>query len=289
MYATTGHGSHGQDIFIYNNHLQTTRNWSVQPGCPGHQDGMHLFGTGGVPSSMDGQYIYNNLFDGQMAGPCDTGNIFIEAGPTTGTPSHATSTYIWNNVFNASDTPAGSGGTGNGWMGVFGNNDTGGSGTHIWNNTLIYNGDNDNSNGYNVGSLDNVTFQGNVSWKQNMGANIGSLTNTPASQIDYNTYAGACQFNNNCFIQNGSFKSTFAAWKSGLGWDTHSQANPPVTNALAKLNTDGTPQTGSPVIKFGLNLSGFATGNLATLQNDTTAGGTRTSVARPTGVVSLRA
>src|SRR4029077_9109697 len=126
---------------------------------------------------------------------------------------------FWNNVFDAS----GAVGTNpNGWVGIF----SGESGvTQVVQNTLLYNNAVDSTNCFNVGSVNNLTFKGNVVNGCAIAANIGSLTNTPASQVDYNFYGDACNGTNNCFIYNGAFMGSFSNWKASSGFDAHSKTS----------------------------------------------------------------
>jgi len=264
-FATSGANA-GTNVFFHDNKLHDDMNFETS-GCMYHLDGLHFFGTSG--SSMSGIYVYNNYFYGALS-YCTNGFIFMEGG--SGTPSHASNSYFWNNVF---DAYGANGMNPNGWVGIF-SGDKGA--TQFVQNTLLYNNSADNSNCYNIGSVNNLTFQGNVVNGCNIAVNIGSLTNTPASQIDYNFYGGACASSNNCFVYNQSFMGSFSTWKSNSGFDAHSRTS---TFSGALLNPDGSPQATSPVRSLAPNLSLAAINNLLALASDTTRGGTRTPVARP--------
>jgi hypothetical protein len=254
------------NLSFHDNKIHDNLNFETQ-GCMYHLDGMHFFGTTG--SSMSGIYVYNNYFYGALS-TCSTGFIFMEGG--SGTPSHASNTYWWNNVFDATGAD---GTVSNGWVGIF----SGDKGvTQFVNNTFIYTNAADNTNCYNIGSVNNLTFQGNVVNGCNVGVNLGSLSNTPASQIDYNFYGGACASSNNCFVYNQSFVGSFSAYQSRSGFDMHSKTS---SYSAALLNADGSPQAGSPVRSSSLNLTLASVANLLSLSKDTTRGGARSPVARP--------
>lgn len=264
-FATSGANA-GTNLFFHDNKLHDNVNFETS-GCMYHLDGLHFFGTTG--SSMSGIYVYNNYFYGALT-YCTNGFIFMEGG--TGTPSHASNSFFWNNVFDATGS---NGMNPNGWVGIF-SGDKGA--TQFVQNTLLYNNSADTTNCYNIGSISNLTFQGNVVNGCNIAVNLGSLTNTPASQIDYNFYGSACSSSNNCFIYNRSFTGSFSAWKSSSGFDAHSKTS---SFSGALLNPDGSPQSTSPVRSLAPNLSLAAINNLLALGADTTRGGSRTPVARP--------
>lgn len=264
-FATAG-ANRGSNVFFHDNKIHDDLNFEAQ-GCMYHLDGMHFFGTSG--SSMSGIYVYNNYFYGQLS-YCTTGFIFMEGG--SGTPSHASNSYFWNNVFDATGAD---GEVSNGWVGIF----SGDSGvTQFVQNTFLYNNAADNTNCYNIGSVNNLTFQGNVVNGCNIAVNLGSLSNTPASQVDYNFYGDACTSSNNCFVYNQSFAGSFSAWKSKSGFDAHGKTS---SYSGALLNPDGSPQSGSPVRSSSLNLSVAAIANLLTLASDTSRGGLRAPIVRP--------
>ena len=134
---------------------------------------------------------------------------------------------------------------------------------------------------YGIGTKSNP--MPNVTFENNMGTKCGGMVtfvNTTGT-INSNYYGISCHYvgqpYNNCFAYNGTFQGTFDKWKSATGWDANSINN----NTSAAFNSNGSPQSGAPVIGAGANLTNLATGNLATLASDTTLGGTRAAVARP--------
>jgi hypothetical protein len=249
-------------LLLHDNHFHDTANWGAS-GCPYHQDGLHTFGVSG--SSMDGIYVYNNLFDGDW-GTCPTGFIFVEfGGGAGGTPSNMRNSYWFNNVGIVQTGIVNT----NGWFGIF----SGISGVQkIYNNTILNVNATDNTACFSLQNLSGLTFENNVVGSCGDPVSISSSTIT---LLNNNFYGPSCQNGNNCFVFNGSFTGSFSAWKSATGGEANStQSNSP------KLNSDGSPQSGSPVIGVGANLLSLASGNLDGLASDTTKGGTRTAVPR---------
>jgi hypothetical protein len=264
-------------LLLHDNQYGSNLNWETA-GCVYHLDGLHTYGIAG--SSMAGVYIYNNYFTGTLSGACSSGFIFMEQGSPN--MSNASNVGLWNNVFDASGAD---GVNPNGWVGMF----SGLSGTTIIaNNTLICPSSTDSGTvGWGIQQQGaTLTFENNVENKCPQGNNI-NLTGGSTMTADYNAYGNPCVgVGNNCFAWAGSFASpaTFTKWKTNCSCDSHSQATS--TDTALLLNSNGSPQTGSPLIGAGTNLSTTATGNLATLQNDTTLGNTRTSAPRPTGATA---
>jgi hypothetical protein len=87
----TGRAVSGTNFQFYNNRMHDTSNWDA-PGCPIHQDGIHVFGVTG--SSISGLYVSNNHFSGNW-GICPTGLVFVEGGASDANLSNS---YWWNNV-----------------------------------------------------------------------------------------------------------------------------------------------------------------------------------------------
>jgi hypothetical protein len=258
-------------LLLHDNQIHDNINWETS-GCVYHLDGLHTFGTSG--SSMDGVYIYNNYFFGSLSGGCSSGFIFIEGGGSS-TPSNLKNLYFWNNVGDATEADSANA---NGWFGLF----SASASMTVVNNTLLYNNTNDMTECYAIGGatggnvVNNLTFENNVVNGCNLAIYIPELTGT--TTIDQNFYGDACSFSNNCFVWKGTFEGKLSAWRSACNCDSLSLVS---TFLGALLNSDGSPQAGSPVIGVGNNLSSMATGNLASLKNDTSKGNTRTPIARP--------
>jgi len=235
-------------------------NWDAS-GCPNHKDGIHYFGNGN--SLQSGTYIYNNQFSG-VWGTCSTGFIY-----TDNVSPYIKDLYMWNNMFNVGQVAENT----NGWVLVA--NDGGGV-LQSLNNTFIGSGAMDNSLAFAYFSSGNLTVEGNVA--TGIADPIRIEGSVAALTVDYNLYgATECQNGNNCFIWSGAFEGSFSAWKSACGCDAHS-----ISNASPGINADGTLTSTSVARSKSINLSGSATGPLATLAEDTTDGGTRTPDPRPT-------
>jgi hypothetical protein len=214
---------------------------------------------------MNGLYISNNFFYGAW-GTCATGFIFMEAG--TFSPSHASNVFYWNNVHIVPS--AGSEVNTNAWVGLF---DGEGGVTKVFNNTFV--GPNSTDNTLCISMQSQVA----LSYENNVITNCGNpveISNSTIVVADHNFYGPSCQNGGNCFMSNGSYKGSFSAWQAACGCDASSvQSNSP------KLNADGSPQVGAPMLTLGANLWGLATGNLVSMQLDTTDGNTRTPLLRP--------
>lgn len=264
-------------LTLQGNRIHDNVNWETI-GCVYHLDGLHTFGV--VGSTMNGQYIDNNYFYGSLSGPCSSGFLFMEQGSPS--QSNASNTYIWNNVFDASNAD---GVNPNGWVGVF--SGVGGV-TQVMYNTLLCPSSTDGSTvGWGLQQQGaNLTFEGNVENKCPQGNSLtkGSGTLT----LDYNAYGNPCSGTSNCWVNPAgvTFQGSFSAWKTACSCDSHSFTT--ATDIALKLNSDGSPQTGSPVIQQGVNLTSTGTGNLASLLLDTTKGGTRASLSRPTGTCTVQ-
>jgi hypothetical protein len=273
MFATGGANScTAPCLLMHDNQFGSNINFETA-GCVYHLDGLHTFGTSG--SSMDGVYIYNNYFSGRLAGGCSSGFIFIEGGGSS-TPSNLKNLYFWNNVGDATGADSVNA---NGWFGLF----SASASMLVANNTLLYNNTNDMTECFAVGGssggnvVNNLTFENNIVNGCNLAIYLPELTGT--TTIDRNFYGDACTQSNNCLIWKSTFEGAFTPWKSACACDPHSLIS---SYAGALLNSDGSPQSGSPVIGAGINLSSLASGYLASLQDDTSKGDTRTPQARPT-------
>jgi hypothetical protein len=269
---------------LHDNQFGSNINWETS-GCVYHLDGLHTFGTTGT--TMDGIYIYNNYFFGSLSGACSSGFLFIEGGGSS-TPSNAKNVYVWNNIGDATGADSANA---NGWFGLF----SASVSMLVANNTLLYNNANDLTSTWSVGGasggnvVNNLTFENNVVNGSNVAMTVpqtGALSGT--TTINYNFYGDACGHSNNCFNWLDSFTGSFSAWKTHCSCDGTNSTTATYSGAL--LNLDGSPQTGSPVIGIGVNLTSIATGNLATLASDTTKGGTRTPTGRaPAGAWTIGA
>jgi len=187
--------------------------------------------------------------------------------------THTGTLRAWNNVFILDKD------LGNGLLAV-----NGGSGHLVYNNTFIVTATGSGQCFHSKGGQSGVTitFQNNaVSGCAQMVSFDSAVTGFTATN---NAYANSVGGGLNIWDWPGHVStSTFATWQSSCACDSTSQAN--MAGSLG-LTAAGIPLTGSMVIGLGTNLSSQATGLLATLQNDTTAGGTHTAVARPGGATA---
>ena len=273
MFATGGaYACTAPCLTLAGNQIHDNINFETA-GCVYHLDGLHTFGVPG--RSMDGVYIYNNYFYGALAGGCSSGFIFIEGGGSS-TPSNVKNLYFWNNVGDATGADSANA---NGWFGLF----SASTSMLVVNNTLLYKNANDMTECFAVGgssggnTVNNLTFENNVVNGCNIAIYVPQLSGTVT--IDHNYYGDACAFSNNCFVWKGTFEGTFNSWKSACNCDSHGIVG---TFSGALLNSDGSPESGSPVIGAGINLATTATNTLASLQDDTSKGNTRTPLTRPT-------
>jgi len=252
MLATAGANAATGPIEFHNNRVHDTANWDAT-GCAYHHDGIHTFGVSG--SSIDGLSVYNNYFYGNW-GSCPTGFIYFESGSSN--PTHLRSWKVFNNV---GVVGAGSGLNTNGWFGLF----SGESGSQlVANNTIIGPNNTDNSICYSIQGMSGLTFKNNV--VTNCGDPVG-ISSSTVSELDYNLYGTSCGNGGNCFIWNGSFLGSFAAWKSASGGDANA-----IQNNSPLLNADGTPQLSSPAIAAGANLTSLG---ITALNSD------KSGIARP--------
>jgi hypothetical protein len=255
------------DISIYNNHLHDMANWNTT-NDQYHLAGIHCYnGSGG---KIQNAYIYNNLFDGSFGNCCITGWIFLEASGS-GTPwTDATGTaYLWNNIFVADiDVP-------NAMVTI-----SNGTNHSVYNNTFI--GPNGGNNGVCIniaGAAKNVALQNNVieGCTQLIRAVDPGAT---YSTIDYNTYGNSIGGNPNWQFLSKTATSLLA-WRTACSCDSHSTAS--LGGALASLSSEGIPSNGFVGLNAASNLTPMASGWLASLAKDTTAGDTRTPAPRPAG------
>jgi hypothetical protein len=252
----------GTGTFFHDNWVHDAANWDCGGGC--HHDGIHVFGIAG--NTIDDFNVYNNYFTGNW-GASPTGFIFIEGGGSSAA-SHVINSSYYNNV---GVVPPGATINTNGWFGIF----SGSGNTQVYNNTIIGGAATDNEACFNIGSVHNFTFKNNVVERCGNPVQFGFLTGT--NNINNNFYGTSCQNSNNCFVWNNGFTGNFTNWKATCACDSASTQ----TNSIL-LNTDGSPQVGSPIINAGPNLTSTATGSLAALQFDTSKGNTRAPTARPT-------
>jgi chitodextrinase len=248
----TAGGSFGP-IWFNNNHVHDFGNWDTSSNAY-HHDGIHCYTVaGGQPMHISDYYIYDNRFDGSIGGNA-TSWIFMEAGDgsTSATPCSDATSNIW--VFNNYGYTDHN--LGNGVFGLF----TGRN--YVYNNTLV--GNNTSATGQpQIVLAAGSAFSSGGALKNNIlstGNQVPSFGNTsfPATNRDYNTYANS---GGNWYC-NG-FLSSYSAWQTCMGGDTHSSYY-----TSANLNPDGSPQTTSPTLNAGTNLTPLCNQNLTPLCQD---------------------
>lgn len=243
-------GTTYSNINIYNNHFHDFANWDVGDinNHPYHHDAIQLWGldSSGNASSSNGQVtnlkIYNNLMDGD-SGDWVTGWIYLM--------DSVNNAYVFNNVIVAT--------AGRNIYGLIRIDATTGDNAQgpisVLNNTIIGN----NSGGYCVWG----TFQNSFSVANNVITGCETLI-----KIDNSTIA-ANGLNNNIYKGVGG-SQTFSLGSNSTGsistWQglTHQDAASKLVTSIS-LDGNGVPQTGSPVIGAGANLS--STG-VAALKSD---------------------
>jgi len=245
---------------VHDNHIHDFANWDTTTNSY-HHDGLHFWGhvVNGVANTVNGGVIYNNTFDGDpginvtafiyledsIQNVVVFNNSFIE-------PSSGKMNALWFSGNSTSNPPA----TGNAAY----NNYVQGGGLHASNGgaAILVNYQN------NFTSLNNIAIGG----QSDVGINGGTRS---SSGIDYNLYDDLYTDTNHSDtdVWNIDGRTYFAlsSWQSasGCNCDPHSLA---ATLANMKLSSTGVPQTGSPAIGLGVNLTNIATGSLAPLAKD---------------------
>ena len=238
-------------IYFYDNYIHDFANWDTSSNSY-HHDGIHCYTVVKQPgaSHYSGFYIYDNRFGGAV-GNSTTADIFMEGnyGQSGATPCSdaSSSIYIFNNVFSSTDAV-----TDNAYL-----SDSAGDGG-IYNNTIV-----GQSNTQNRGGCASYGAQppgAEASFENNILSSCDNLIggsptdDYAAGSPNYNLYANG---GTNSFVCGSNFYafSQFSNWQSCMNADTHSRAV-----ADAQLNSDGSPQSGSPAIGTGTNLTSLCNG-----------------------------
>lgn len=227
---------------IYNNHFGATANWD-NSGNTYHHDRIFLYDNCSGCGNFSGVYIYNNLFDGP-SGNSSTSQMYFGGGQQQ-------NTYIFNNFFN-----------------------NGGQSTHIDNALLEATGEATQTvwiyNNTVVGagtSIDDQLcsiVQGHLVFENNASESCAALlllqdgtygTGPPTIvTLDYNAYGNGLS---DIWQWSGhTSENTLAAWQTETGKEAHSS----YTAGGLSLNSNGTPQAGSPVIGAAANLYSVCNG-----------------------------
>jgi hypothetical protein len=254
-------GSNSNNILsganIHDSIWGSSANWDAT-GCPYHHDGIHAWGILG--GEIHGVNYYNNVVQGDFGG-CATGAVFFEG--------YNEGVNLYNNAFLISYTQEG-----NGIVNLNGFN------VGFYNNTILGNlqtGDICFNIGYSSDSshvyTPSISFENNI--VENCRALI-ELQNSPTlTAWDYNGYgkltSGAT------LVYNGTWYYTLSSWQAAKGKDLNSVIpSSGITGSLG-LTATGFPQTGSPVIGAGVNLTSLG---ISELNKSGSAGGTQKPNAR---------
>jgi hypothetical protein len=251
----TSNGGTVGPMFVHNNHVHDMANWDAASDAY-HHDGLHCFGPEN-PTTYDGLYIYNNRFDGAVGREAPTGQIFMEGGTEPGaTPcaSSRSAVYLFNNVVTSSDYD-----TANALMG------TASIAGGVFNNTVVGASKTDNTGGCAGYAWEQpgseIAFENNVLSTCDNLMSQGGRPNGVFSigSPDFNVYANGGE---NSFTCDGNFYNfnQFRAWKGCVNGDRHSHRY-----ATAKLDKLGAPESGSPVLGAGANLTALCKGPLTAL------------------------
>lgn len=244
---------------IHDSTWGSSANWDAT-GCPYHHDGIHAWGEFG--GEILGVNYYNNVVQGDY-GSCPTGAVFFEG--YTGNEN------FYNNLFLITYTQEN-----NGIVNLNGFN------IGFYDNTIIGNlqsGDLCFNIGYNSDS--SFPYTPSIRFENNIVENCHGLIDqysTPAVTLtawDYNAYGELPS--GSTLIYNGTWYYTFASWQAASGKDSHSVISSGGIAGSLNLSFNGVPQSGSPVIGVGVNLTSLGITNL---DSDTSAGGMRTPTGR---------
>lgn len=246
--------------FIYNNHMYDWSSWDTGAADYYHHDGIHCWGaTNANPPTINGMYIYNNVFNGNFGINMNT-PVYIEGttGPICASPTSPV--YLFNNVFDDADgfgTPA------NGLAGLYSGK------PFVYNNTFIGPGPGSNTSDYATNSAAGISdFRNNLVQAGNSEVSVQSPASF-ASTTGYNLYSEGTTGGNEgwgCYGTDYAWSASgFSSWQSCIGADQNSIF---LSSGNADLNSDGSLRPLSPAINAGANLSTLCTGYLVPLCSD---------------------
>jgi hypothetical protein len=228
------------NVNVFGNNIHDYSNWDT-PGDVWHHDGIHIWGYNDDGSdTITGVNIYNNTFGG-CVGQNVTAHVFVEA--NGGSTKNV-------KIYNNSLIDTCNGGDGDGLL------TTGQDGGYqIYNNTFM-----GTAGDTCVGTSNspNTTFVNNVVSGCGTLMYVTSGGSFTSGGLHNNIYA-ACS-SSNCFAFPGGYTTSFAAWQSYTGQD----ASPSADIASAGLSPAGVPQSGSPLIGAGVNLTSLGIAALNT-------------------------
>jgi hypothetical protein len=254
---------------IHDNHIHDFANWDTSTNAY-HHDGLHLWGhvvntTPPTPNNITNGVIYNNTFDGDP-GTNHTAFIYLEDSIQNVTvfnnsfiePSTSNMNALWFSGDSASNPPASGSAAYNNYVQ--------GGGVRTSGAAIIVNYQN------NFTALNNIAIGGQSDFGMNLGSRTSNGINYNLYDDLYTDYGDTNVWNYNPGTGEKTF-NTLSGWSSFCSCDHNSLAP---TLANMKLSSTGVPQTGSPAIGLGMNLTSIATGTLAPLAKD------KNGVARPT-------
>lgn len=247
---------------IHDNHFGGTGNWGTNDDKY-HHNGIHFFAGDAINATFIG--VYNNLFDGDWGTCCVTAFIYEEF-------SNLANTYFFNNVFNQQgNDPT------NPFPHLVLSTQPGG----IYNNTFQCGGGTSaGTQAIRTGAASSsMNIENNVFYSCNQFLTYNSTAVT--GTVDYNVYMVQGSGGNSAWgLSGGGHNPPISGWQSACSCDSHSNYFSSDT-----LNPDGTPTSSFPGLSTGsnpgTNLTSIATGNLAALASDTSAGDTHTPSPRP--------
>jgi hypothetical protein len=283
-------------ILIHDNHFGAMGNWDVYPADCDHHDGIHMWGQqNSNTGNINNVYIYGNQFDGEI-GSTMNDYIFIEQAvntvyvfnndfvPTSAlspstyplhcvgcigmgnkSPSTGTGMYVFNNSVRAAALPYNGGDSSDEGGGAYFSQTT----TNAWINNLVQGQDSLVSFGINGGDDPvpcNTVATGIDCVLTNAYENIyvdgsGASANAFGYHSNNTCGSGTCSSNSLTTWQ------TSATYLDSLyGADAGAFMDYPLS-AFA-LNSNGSPESSSPLRGAGTNLTALCSGNLIALCTD---------------------
>lgn len=234
---------------VHDNHIYNTGVWDTS-GCAFHHNSMHSFA---YTQTNSGIQFYDNQMDGNWGG-CPTSELFYE-----GSGSLNNNCIVFNNIFAGTYQQEN-----NGVVSI-----TCGGTLQFYNNTIV----GDDQSGDVCLSL-NLSNGGTAQVKNNIITNCNQLweTNSSAgawgSGFDRNTWGGTSSgspWAYSCGSGGCSYANSLSAWQSVCSCDSHSTFG--ASTSYVGVNSNGTPQSTSPAIGTGANLSDLG---MAPLDSDIT-------------------
>ncbi len=250
---TTCNASGSSGFYFYNNNIHDPANWDTTANAYHHDGWIMNINTG---QTCDQAWAYNNQFGGNW-GSNNTSPLFFDY--NGGVLEH---TYIFNNVFiNTNISYPWSNG-----INLLVGPTTAAGPLYVWNNTVICG---NLGSGFQIGGS-NIDFRNNVESSCQEFINTSIASSATISAMDYNYYANSIASGNQIFSfltvgsGSGNLVTQFAKWQIGIqgvasGSEAHSEEG-----VSAGLNSSGIPQSGSPVIGAGVNLTSLGIAALNT-------------------------